>query len=130
LTIDRDDLAEGIYLTVWSPEFGDSDGQVPPFAKRTLLSGLRQLPFVVQSRSYDARTLYSAPTVPELLKASQKNQKVLRDAKRRQRGIMVVQDLVAYMPHALVKHHHIYNVTRTSGLYLIWRKKLYLKQIA
>jgi hypothetical protein len=78
--IDRDDLAEGIYLTVWSPEFGDNDGQVPPFAKRTLLSGLRQLPFIVQSRSYDARTLYSAPTVPELLKASQKNQKVLRDA--------------------------------------------------
>ena len=78
--IDRDDLAEGIYLTVWSPEFGDSDGQVPPFAKRTLLSGMRQLPFIVQSRSYGARTLYSAPTVPELLKASQKNQKVLRDA--------------------------------------------------
>lgn len=78
--IDPDDLAEGIYCTVWSPEFGDSDGQVPAFAKRTLLSGLRQLPFVVQSRSYDARTLYSAPTVPELLKASQKNQKVLRDA--------------------------------------------------
>ena len=78
--IDRDDLAEGIYLTVWSPEFGDSDGEVPPYAKRVLLSGLRQFPFVVQSRSYDARTLYSAPTIPELLKASQKNQKVLRDA--------------------------------------------------
>jgi len=78
--IDRDDLAEGIYLTVWSPEFGDSDGEVPAYAKRVLLSGLRQFPFVVQSRSYDARTLYSAPTIPELLKASQKNQKVLRDA--------------------------------------------------
>jgi len=78
--IDRDDLAEGIYLTVWSPEFGDSHGEVPPYAKRVLLSGLRQFPFVVQSRSYDARTLYSAPTIPELLKASQKNQKVLRDA--------------------------------------------------
>lgn len=78
--IDRDDLAEGIYLTVWSPDFGDSDSMVPPYAKRVLLSGLRQFPFVVQSRSYDARTLYSAPTIPELLKASQKNQKVLRDA--------------------------------------------------
>jgi hypothetical protein len=76
--IDCDDLAEGIYCTVWSPEFGDNE--VPPYAKRTLLSGLKQLPFVVQSRSYSARTLYSAPTIPELLKASQKNQKVLRDA--------------------------------------------------
>ena len=76
--IDKTDNAQGIYLTIWSTEFG-SGGNVPPFAKRTLLAGRKKFPFVV-SAPYEAKTLYSAPTWPEQLKSIQKSKKVFRDS--------------------------------------------------
>lgn len=76
--IDEEDGACGIYLTIWSPEFG-GDGDVPPYAKRTLLSGLKEFPFVVTA-PYEAKTLYSATNWPEQLKSIQKSKKVFRDS--------------------------------------------------
>ena len=76
--IDEADGAQGIYLTIWSTEFGES-GDIPAYAKRTLLAGCKKFPFVV-SAPYEAKTLYSAPTWPEQLKSIQKSKKVCRDA--------------------------------------------------
>jgi hypothetical protein len=76
--IDEVDGAQGIYLTIWSTEFGES-GDIPPYAKRILLAGRKKFPFVV-SAPYEAKTLYSAPTWPEQLKSIQKSKKVFRDS--------------------------------------------------
>lgn len=76
--IDKDDGALGIYLTIWSPEFGGSDTS-PAFAKRTLLSGRKKFPFVVTA-PYEAKTLYSAENWPERLASSQKAKKTFSDA--------------------------------------------------
>ena len=76
--IDKEDGALGIYLTVWSPEFGGS-GQMPKHAKRTLLSGRKKFPFVVDA-PYEAKTLYSADNWPNRLSSSQKAKKVFCDA--------------------------------------------------
>lgn len=76
--IDREDGAQGIYLTIWSPEFGGSDVE-PEYAKRVLLSGRKKFPFVVNA-PYEAKTLYSASNWPERLASSQKSKKVFCDA--------------------------------------------------
>lgn len=76
--IDETDGAQGIYLTIWSTEFGES-GDIPAYAKRILLAGRKKFPFVV-SAPYEAKTLYSAPTWPEQLKSIQKSKKVFRDS--------------------------------------------------
>ena len=76
--IDKEDGACGVYLTIWSPEFGES-GDMPAYAKRVLLPGLKKLPFVVTA-PYEAKTLYSAKNWPLMLKTSQKIKKVLCDS--------------------------------------------------
>ena len=77
--IDKEDGAEGIYLTIWSPDSKGANEGVPDYAKRTLLSGRKTFPFVITPLTYEAKTLYDSVTFPELLKAAQKTKKVLRD---------------------------------------------------
>jgi len=91
--IDEEDGAEGIYLTVWSPDFGGEDGK-PAYAKRTLLSGLKKFPFVVTS-SYDAKTLYSATNWPDQLKSIQKSKKILRDSNNDESSYAISPALIA-----------------------------------
>jgi hypothetical protein len=76
--IDDADNAEGIYLTVWCPEMTEQDG-TPNVAKRVLLSGRKNYPVVITKTSL-GKTLYDGITLPELLRAPQKNQKTLRDS--------------------------------------------------
>lgn len=76
--VDKEDGACGVYLTIWSPEFGGS-GDMPQYAKRVLLPGLKKLPFVVTA-PYEAKTLYSAKNWPMMLKSCQKIKKTLCDA--------------------------------------------------
>jgi len=76
--IDDSDNAEGIYLTVWCPEMTEQDG-TPNVAKRVLLSGRKNYPVVITKTSL-GKTLYDGITLPELLRAPQKNQKTLRDS--------------------------------------------------
>lgn len=78
--IDREDGAEGIYLTIWSPLSNGAKDGVPEFAKRTLMSGRKSFPFVITPLTYETKTLYDSITFPELLKAAQKTKKVLRDS--------------------------------------------------
>jgi hypothetical protein len=77
--IDKEDGAEGIYLTIWSPDSKGANEGIPDYAKRTLLSGRKTFPFVITPLTYEAKTLYDSQTFPELLKAAQKTKKVLRD---------------------------------------------------
>lgn len=90
--IDKDDGASGIYLTIWCPEFGES-GDVPPYAKRVLLSGLKKLPFVVTA-PYEAKTLYSAKNWPLMLKTSQKVKKALSDSNVDESSYAVAPSLI------------------------------------
>ena len=76
--IDDSDNAEGIYLTVWCPEMTEQVG-TPNVAKRVLLSGRKNYPVVITKTSL-GKTLYDGITLPELLRAPQKNQKTLRDS--------------------------------------------------
>ena len=77
--IDREDGAEGIYLTIWSPLSNGEVSGVPSYAKRTLMSGRKSFPFVITPLTYETKTLYDSITFPELLKAAQKTKKILRD---------------------------------------------------
>jgi len=77
--IDREDGAEGIYLTIWSPLSNGEVNGVPSYAKRTLMSGRKSFPFVITPLTYETKTLYDSITFPELLKAAQKTKKILRD---------------------------------------------------
>jgi hypothetical protein len=92
--IDKIDMSEGYYLTVWSPDIG-GDESTPDFARRTLLSGLTSFPFVVMSQSYDTRTLYDVQTTPELLKSAQKNMKVIRDSSMDEQAYAVSPAMIA-----------------------------------
>jgi hypothetical protein len=58
------------------------EGDVPDVeshAYRKLQSGRRNYPLVVTPLTYETKTLYESTTWPEILKAPQKTQKVLRD---------------------------------------------------
>lgn len=77
--IDEEDGASGIYLTIWSPDFGEGNLDVPNHAKRMLLSGMKRFPFVVTA-PYEAKTLYSATNWSDQLKSIQKSKKVFRDS--------------------------------------------------
>lgn len=77
--IDRDSNAEGIYYTVWHRDMGEIPG-VPVVAKRELMDGRRDYPFVITPVSWDQKTLYDGVTWVDMLKAPQKTQKVIRDA--------------------------------------------------
>ena len=77
--IDKIDGAEGMYLTIFCPEFSGKEG-VPSVAKRILLSGQKNYPVVLTQPSHDFRTIYEVNTIVERLKAAQKTQKVLRDS--------------------------------------------------
>ncbi|MEE9402675.1 MAG: hypothetical protein V3V47_05690 [Desulfobacteria bacterium] len=78
--IDPEDNAEGIYYTVWSPEMGEVPG-VPNFAiEQELMDGRKDYPFVITPISWDEKVIYDSPTWPELLRAPQKTQKVIRDS--------------------------------------------------
>lgn len=76
--IDETDNAEGMYLTVWCPETTETDG-IPSVGKRELLSGRKNYPVVITKTSV-GKTIYDGLTLPELLKAPQKNSKTLRDS--------------------------------------------------
>ena len=77
--IDRDSNAEGIYYTVWHNDMGEIPG-VPVVAKRELMDGRKDYPFVITPVSWDQKTLYDGVTWVEMLKAPQKTQKIIRDA--------------------------------------------------
>ena len=76
--IDKEDGAEGIYLTVWSPKMASADGTTK-HAYRKLQSGRTKYPIVATPLTYESKTLYESTTWPELLKAPQKTSKTILD---------------------------------------------------
>ena len=78
--IEKEDGAEGYYLTVWNRDAGDNNPGVPPYAKRVLLSGRKSFPFVITPLAYTSETIYDSPSYPQLLKSAQKIKKVTQDA--------------------------------------------------
>jgi hypothetical protein len=76
--IDREDGAEGIYCTVFQPEY-DGEQEAPGYGKYELLSGLEDYPFVVTRLSEESANLYDVQTFPDLLRGVQWQVKVERD---------------------------------------------------
>lgn len=76
--IDREDGGEGIYCTVFHPEWvGEPDEE--KYAKFELLNGLEDYPFVVTRLSEESRNLYDVQTFADLLRGVQWQTKVERD---------------------------------------------------
>jgi len=76
--IDPEDGGEGIYCTVFHPEWTGSDGD-PKYAKFDLMNGLEEYPFVVTRLSEQSRNLYDVETFADLLRGIQWQVKVERD---------------------------------------------------
>ena len=71
--IDRKDGAEGIYLTTWSPQYGEG------FLKHELLSGVEQYPFVCTKLFNNNKRLQDVSTFSDILRGPQKQAKIVRD---------------------------------------------------
>lgn len=80
--IDEKDNSEGIYCTVFHPEFsGDLGDGVKGYAKFGLLNGYENYPVIVTRLSEDTKRLYDTNNVPELLRGIQNQVKVERDSR-------------------------------------------------
>lgn len=88
--IDREDGAEGIYRTIFNPEFTGGDGRVSPYAKFELMNGYKDYPVVVTRMSVDNKQLYDLQTMPELLRGFQQVVKAERDARIDRNSISTV----------------------------------------
>lgn len=84
--IDEEDGAQGIYRTVFHPDFTGKD-DVPGYAQFELLNGYEDYPFVVTQLSRDNKRLYDLQTVPELLRGLQDQVKVERDSRVDRNGL-------------------------------------------
>jgi hypothetical protein len=71
--IDRKDGAEGMYLTIWSPQFGDAP------LKHELLSGVEQYPFVCTKLFNNNKRIQDVPTFSDILRGPQNQAKIVRD---------------------------------------------------
>lgn len=94
--IDKDDGSEGIYETVFHPDF-DGNQSVSGYAKRELMNGYEDYPVVVSKLSEDSRFLYNTHTIPEQLKGLQQQIKVERDS-RMDRNSMSTLPPLMYLP--------------------------------
>lgn len=78
--IDEEDGSEGIYCTVFHPDF-DGGGMVPDYAKHELLDQLTEYPVEVTRLSEDHKRLYDLQTFPDQLRSAQDQVKTERDAR-------------------------------------------------
>lgn len=86
--IDEDDGSEGIYCTAFSPFFdGASEPGTQPYAKRELLNGYDDYPFVVTKVQEDNKRLYDTVAIPEKLRGIQWEVKAQRDARIDRAGL-------------------------------------------
>lgn len=87
--IDREDGAEGIYRTIFCPDF-TGNGEVQGYAKFELMNGYRDYPFIVTRMSADNKQLYDLQTKPEELRGFQQVVKAERDARIDRNSISTV----------------------------------------
>ena len=79
--IDDDDGSEGIYLTIFQPDYtGQGSSDAPAYALHELI-GSDDYPFVVTKLSLAEARLYDVKTIPEKLRGSQRAVKVERDGR-------------------------------------------------
>lgn len=79
---DMEDMAEGIYCTVFCPQNAkDNSAEENSYAKYELLNGYDDYPVVVTKLSEDDKRLYEVLTVPEQLRGTQWQVKIERDSR-------------------------------------------------
>ena len=76
--IDPEDGGEGIYCTVFHPEW-TGEPEEEKYGKYELMNGLEDYPFVVTRLSEESRNLYDVQTFADLLRGVQWQTKVERD---------------------------------------------------
>ncbi len=79
---DMEDMAEGIYCTVFCPQSADNKANDDMgYAKHELLNGYDDYPVIVTKLSEDDKRLYEVLTVPEQLRGCQWQVKIERDSR-------------------------------------------------
>lgn len=78
--IDPEDGSEGIYLTIFNPSAVDVNG-VPVAAKRELLNGHDDYPFVTTRISHDQQRLYETQNISNKIRGAQWQIKTERDSR-------------------------------------------------
>jgi len=78
--IDEEDGSQGIYCTVFHPDYSGKD-DAPPFAKHYLMNGLTEYPFVATRISEQGRCFYDVETFSDLLRGVQFQVKAERDSR-------------------------------------------------
>lgn len=91
--IDPDDGSEGIYLTVFHPDFTGDMG-VQGYATHELQDRLQDYPFVVTRLSEDHKRMYDLQTFPDQLRSTQWQVKVERDSRIDQASMETLPPLV------------------------------------
>lgn len=79
--IDPEDGSEGIYCTDFNPYYTGDSADAPAMAKRELLSGVDQYPFVVTRMNAGSESIYDVQAMPEKLRGAQFAVKVERDSR-------------------------------------------------
>lgn len=91
--IDEEDGAQGIYRTIFHPNYTGKDGE-QGYAKFELLNGYEDYPFVVTKLSRDTARLYDVQTMPEQLRGIQDQVKVERDSRVDRNGLATMPPLL------------------------------------
>jgi len=92
--IDMEDGGQGIYCTVFHPNYSGTKEDVPAYAKFELLNGFEDYPFVVTRLAEDDKRMYDVITIPEKLRGLQWQVKVERDSRVDRNGLATVPPLL------------------------------------
>lgn len=92
--IDMEDGGQGIYCTVFHPNYSGTKPDVPAHAKFELLNGFEDYPFIVTRLAEDDKRMYDVITVPEKLRGLQWQVKVERDSRVDRNGLATVPPLL------------------------------------
>jgi hypothetical protein len=92
--IDLEDGGQGIYCTVFHPNYSGAKPDVPAYAKFELLNGFEDYPFIVTRLAEDDKRMYDVITVPEKLRGLQWQVKVERDSRVDRNGLATVPPLL------------------------------------
>lgn len=85
--IDEESSAEGIYCTIFCPQYTDDTGKAQNYAVRYLLDGATRYPLVVTRLFDDEQRMYDGRPLPDLLRSAQNAVKGERDARADANGL-------------------------------------------
>lgn len=92
-----DDGAEGIYCTVFHPEFTGDNGEAQAYGMHELMDGFDDYPFVVTPLSREQKRIYEGSNFGLMLRGTQNSVKVERD-QRTDRASLTMGPVIMHPP--------------------------------